>query len=106
MLDALFTRSPDLPPLPRPAVPPDTMEPPEIEISFAEFLRALNPLHHLPVIGMIYREATGETIPPVLRVIGGGLFGGPVGMLSAAVMATLDEFRAADRPRETPRDVA
>jgi hypothetical protein len=110
MLDALFTRSPDLPPLPRPPVPPDTMEPPEIEISFGEFLRALNPLHHLPVIGTIYRAATGETIPPVLRVLGGGVFGGPVGMLSAAVMAALDEFRAAapqaPPPGERPRDVA
>jgi len=107
MFAALFTRSPDLPPLPRPAAPPDTMEPPEIEISFAEFLAALNPLHHLPVIGMIYREATGETIPPVLRVLGGGVFGGPIGMLSAAVMAALDEFRDAVPPRgEPPRDLA
>lgn len=95
MLDAIFTRAPGELPLPRPPVPPDTMEPPEIEISFGEFLRALNPLHHLPLIGMIYREVSGERIPPVLQVIGGGLFGGPAGMLSAAVMATLDQFRAA-----------
>lgn len=103
-LSALFTRAPGEPPLPRPPVAADTMEPPEIEISFQEFLAGLNPLHHLPIIGTIYREVTGETIPPVMRVLGGGLFGGPAGMLSAAVMAAIDEFRNA--PAETWRDVA
>jgi hypothetical protein len=109
-LEALFTRPPGAPPPPLPPVGPDGHESPAIEISFAEFLAALNPLHHLPVIGTIYREATGERIPPMLRVIGGGLFGGPIGMLSAAVMAALDEFRAAGSApaaqQEAPRDVA
>lgn len=82
----------------RPALPEAT-EPQPITFTFAEVVAALNPLHHLPVVGTIYRAATGETIPPVLRVIGGGIFGGPLGMLSAAVMAAIDEFRSMpDRP--------
>ena len=80
---------------PRPAV----AEPRPVTFTFGEVLSALNPLHHLPLVGTIYRAATGETIPPVLRVIGGGVFGGPLGMLSAAVMAAIDEFRnMPDRP--------
>lgn len=93
-LDALFTRAPGQPPV-LPALGEGAAEPVPGEITFAEFLAGLNPLHHLPVIGTIYREATGESIPPVMRVLGGALFGGPLGMLSSAVMAALDEFRAA-----------
>jgi hypothetical protein len=69
-------------------------------MTFGEFLAGLNPLHHLPVIGTIYRAATGETCPPVMRVLGGAALGGPIGMLSAAVMAAIDEFRNA--PGERP----
>jgi hypothetical protein len=103
-LAALFTRAPDAPPVAPPSVGEGGYEPIPGEITFAEFLAGLNPLHHLPVIGTIYREVTGERITPVMRVLGGGLFGGPVGMLSSAVMAAIDEFRAA--PPGRPRDVA
>jgi hypothetical protein len=78
-----------------PRIGPDEHEPVPGHVTFDEFLRALNPLHHLPVIGTIYRAATGETIQPALRVLGGAVTGGPLGALSAAVMAALDEFRAA-----------
>jgi hypothetical protein len=37
-----------------------------------------------------------------MRVLGGALFGGPVGMLSSAVMAAIDEFRAAGPPAPRP----
>lgn len=80
------------------------------EISFGEFLAALNPLHHLPVVGTIYREATGERVPPVMLVLGGALFGGPFGMLSSAVMAAIAEFRSdpptAQAARPEPPDAA
>ncbi|MGG5809841.1 hypothetical protein [Falsiroseomonas sp. CW058] len=90
---------------PRPAMPGGSasgtsapgvaQEPQPQTMTFADFLSGLNPLHHLPVVGTIYRAATGESIPPVMRVLGGGLLGGPLGMLSAAVMAAIDEFRGA-----------
>jgi hypothetical protein len=78
-----------------PALPEGGYEPIPGNLSFDELLTGLNPLHHLPVVGTIYREATGERIAPVMRVIGGALFGGPLGMLSSAVMAALDEIRSA-----------
>jgi hypothetical protein len=102
-LAALFTRAPDAPPVAPPPVGEGGYEPIPGEITFQDFLAGLNPLHHLPIIGTIYREATGERIAPVMRVLGGGLFGGPLGMLSSAVMAAIDEFRAAPAP---PSDAA
>jgi hypothetical protein len=50
------------------------------------------------VVGTIYRAATGETIQPALRVLGGAVTGGPVGALSAAVLAAVEQFR-----QEPPR---
>lgn len=84
------------PPLPR--LGPDDYVPVPGNLTFAEFLSALNPLHHLPVVGTIYRAATGETIQPALRVLGGAIVGGPVGALSAAVFAAIEQFR-----QEPPR---
>ena len=103
---SLFSRAATDPPPALPRLPEGSAEPIPGEMSFAEFLAGLNPLHHLPVIGTIYREATGERIPPVMRVIGGALFGGPVGMLSSAVMAAIDEFRAAPFPSTAGRPIA
>src|ERR1700722_4577543 len=30
--------------------------------TFADFLDAINPLQHIPVVSSVYRQATGETI--------------------------------------------
>lgn len=109
-IDALFTRPPGAPPPQPPALGEGAAAPMPGEIGFGDVLAALNPLHHLPVIGTIYREASGESIPPALRVLGGALLGGPLGMLSSAVMAALDEFRSAPpaalAARPEPRDAA
>lgn len=78
-----------------PRLGPDDYVPVPGTLSFDEVLRALNPLHHLPVVGSIYRAATGETINPVLRVLGAAAFGGPIGMISTAIFAALEEFAAA-----------
>lgn len=96
---SLFTRRADAPPPAPPPLPEGSAEPVPGQITFDEVLRGLNPLHHLPLVGMIYREATGETIAPVMRVLGGGVLGGPIGMLSSALMAALDEARAGPAPQ-------
>jgi hypothetical protein len=54
--------------------------------SFHTLLSALNPLQYLPIVGTIYRAATGDVIPDAVRYAGSmlasGLLGGPIGLLS------------------------
>ncbi len=60
---------------------------PNTPITFHDVLDALNPLQFLPVVGTIYRVATGDEGSPPLRtavsLIGGVLTGGPVGLLTS-----------------------
>ena len=69
---------------------PDQLWPTPIQVSREDVLRGLNPMHHIPVVGMIYRAVTGETIPAPMRVFGAGLIGGPLGMLGAGFMGLLE----------------
>lgn len=71
-----------------------------VEISHEDWMRALNPLQHLPGVGMIYRLVTGETLPAPLRVAGAGIAGGPLGMLGAGVMGLLEKL-IADGPDQS-----
>jgi len=62
-------------------------------LTFGDVLDMVNPLQHLPIIGPIYRELTGDTLSPGARLIGGTLFGGPLGLMaSAAELGIQDEF--------------
>ena len=69
---------------------PDQYWPVPIEVSRDQFLRGLNPLHHVPVVGMIYRAVTGETIPAPMRVMGALLTGGPAAALGAGFLGILE----------------
>jgi len=66
--------------------------------SFGDVIDIINPLQHLPVIGMIYRKITGDEIKPLANIIGGAIFGGPVGAVSGTVNAIVKD--------RTGRDVA
>ena len=66
---------------------PDGYWPQPLNVPFSDVLNALNPLQHVPVVGTIYRAATGNTIPAPLQILGAGIFGGPIGILGAAVMS-------------------
>jgi hypothetical protein len=46
--------------------------------SFHDLLDVINPLQHLPVIGTVYRWLTGDEPGNVARVVGDGLYGGPI----------------------------
>ena len=61
-----------------------------IEVSTKDALNGLNPLQHLPVVGMIYRAATNEQIPATMRVAGAGILGGPLGMIGAGLMSLFE----------------
>lgn len=51
--------------------------------SFRDILAIVNPLQHIPVVGTIYRALTGDSIATMPSIIGGTLFGGPVGLALA-----------------------
>lgn len=73
---------------------PDQHWPQPSDASFQEVMGALNPLHHVPGVGMFYRAFTGETIPTPLKIAGSALFGGPLGMAGAIVMGLVEELVA------------
>lgn len=65
---------------------------------FEDVLDVINPLQHLPVVNLVYRGLTGDTIKPMAQIIGGGLYGGPVGAISGTVNAVIEH--------ETGHDIA
>lgn len=73
-----------------PVMGPDEAIPIPGEITFDEVLQGLNPLHHLPGVGIAYRAVTGEDIHPAMRVLGAGLLGGPLGMILAGAASALE----------------
>jgi hypothetical protein len=77
-----------------PPVAEGQYEPQPSSMSFSEFLSGLNPLQHLPVVGMVYRAITGDIPPTVMRVAGAFLLGGPVGAIITAVGAAAEEIYA------------
>jgi len=82
-----------------PALGPDEAIPIPGEITFDEVLRGLNPLHHLPGVGIAYRAVTGEDIHPAMRVLGAGLLGGPLGLVLAGVASAVEMTMPAARLR-------
>lgn len=51
--------------------------------TFDDIIDMINPLQHLPVIGTIYRKLTGDTIKGMSTIIGGTIFGGPIGAVAS-----------------------
>ena len=65
-------------------------------LSFGELLDVVNPLHHLPVVGNVYRELTDDKISAVARVSGGLLYGGPLGGAVSLATAAVEEHAGHD----------
>jgi hypothetical protein len=66
------------------------------ELTFGDFLSVINPLQHIPVVSTLYRWMTGDTIKPAARVVGGALYGGPLGLVSAAFNAVVEQVKGSD----------
>lgn len=64
--------------------------------SFEDVLDAINPLQQLPVISSLYRAESGDGISIISRLLGGALFGGPIGFLVAAVNAGIEAATGSD----------
>lgn len=65
-------------------------------ITFHDVLEMFNPLQHLPIIGTVYREITGDEPKPGVRLIGGLLFGGPTGMMAAGLNNAIEYHTGRD----------
>jgi len=64
--------------------------------SFADFIDIINPLQHIPIVSTIYRSMTGDTIGGPARILGGLLFGGPVGMAAGIGSTVVAEVTGSD----------
>jgi hypothetical protein len=63
---------------------------------FHDLLDTINPLQHIPVVSAIYRWLTGDTPGNVARIVGDGLFGGPLGLAAGALSVALKEETGKD----------
>lgn len=68
----------------------------DAEFTFDDLIDIINPLQHLPIVSTIYRAITGDEITPHARALGGGLYGGPLGVLSAGAMMAAEEAFGTD----------
>ena len=57
------------------------------EFSVADLVDFLNPLQHIPVLGTLYREATGDTIKPEVQIAGSIVMGAITGSIFVSAIA-------------------
>lgn len=60
-----------------------------------DFIDLINPLQHIPLVGQVYRMITGDTISAEASILGGTLFGGPMGMAAASISALMEHESSA-----------
>ncbi len=66
------------------------------EFTFGDIVDMVNPLHHVPVVGNIYRKVTGDEIKSISRIVGGALFGGAAGAAGGLVNVIAEEETGMD----------
>ncbi|MEX2648690.1 MAG: hypothetical protein WD673_06715 [Alphaproteobacteria bacterium] len=75
---------------------PARAQPAGESFGFDDLLDIINPLQHLPIIGTLYREWTGDTIDGTPRILGSALFGGPIGLFLGIVNAIFEDVAGED----------
>lgn len=63
---------------------------------FDQLIDIVNPLQHLPGVSAIYRAVTGDEISAPAQLIGGALFGGPLGFASTVANMAFEEATGDD----------
>ena len=63
---------------------------------FRDLLDIVNPLQHLPIIGSIYRWATGDRPGEAAQIAGDALYGGPIGVAFGLVGAATADAQGHD----------
>ncbi len=66
------------------------------DFSFEDLIDLVNPLQHIPGVATLYREITGDQISAPAEVLGGMLYGGPVGFVSAMANTLVREASGQD----------
>ncbi len=69
---------------------------PSAELRFEDFLDVINPLQHIPIVSSIYRAITGDEIAGPAKVMGGALFGGPLGFVAGIIDAIATQINGED----------
>lgn len=64
--------------------------------SLMDFFDAINPLQHIPIVGSLYREFTGDTISTGAKLAGGALFGGPIGLVASIANMIIEQESGKD----------
>jgi hypothetical protein len=64
--------------------------------SFRDLLDIINPLQHLPVVSTLYRWITGDSIGALPRIIGDGIYGGPIGLVGGIFNAQVKQESGKD----------
>ena len=65
-------------------------------LKFVDLVDIVNPLQHIPVVNHFYREGTGDEIKPAAQILGGGLFGGVIGMATATANSVIESQTGQD----------
>ena len=68
------------------------------QFGFGDLVDMVNPLHHIPLVGSVYRGITGDEIKPIGKIIGGGVFGGGIGAASGLVNVVIESETGKDIP--------
>jgi hypothetical protein len=70
---------------------------------FRQLLSELNPLQYVPLVGGLYRAATGDRIPDNARIMGSlvvsGLTGGPIGIAANIALLAAEKATGIDPER-------
>lgn len=66
------------------------------DMSFWDFLDIINPLQHIPLVSTVYREITGDTIQPSMRIMGDMLYGGVIGGMASIANAVIEQATGQD----------
>lgn len=84
------------------------------QCSTDDLARAANPLHYVPFVSQVYEAATGDGGSSAMKIIGGALLGGPIGLVAGLASAVFEQatgesvgtaiasvFDASDAPVQT-----
>ncbi|MEM7304206.1 MAG: hypothetical protein AAF372_01625 [Pseudomonadota bacterium] len=64
--------------------------------NFRDIIDIINPLQHIPIINSAYRKMTGDTIAPAMKIVGGALFGGPIGAVASIISSNFESKSTAE----------